>query len=135
MKALVINSSGLHLQDVEPPPLAKGECRVAVRLTGICRTDLELAKGYMSFSGIPGHEFVGTVSEGHERLIGRRVVGEINAACGRCDLCRSGMGRHCAERTVLGIYKRPGAFAQSLSLPAGNLLPVPDNVSDEEAVF
>jgi threonine dehydrogenase-like Zn-dependent dehydrogenase len=136
MKALHIDAPGvLSLRDTLAPPLAEGECRVAVRMAGICRTDLELAKGYMNFSGIPGHEFVGIVSEGPERLIGRRVVGEINAACGRCATCRSGMGRHCAERTVLGIYKRPGAFAQSLSLPESNLLVVPDNVSDEEAVF
>jgi threonine dehydrogenase-like Zn-dependent dehydrogenase len=136
MKALHIDAPNvLSLRDTPAPPLPEGECRVAVRLTGICRTDLELAKGYMNFSGIPGHEFVGMVSEGPERLIGRRVVGEINAACGHCAACRSGMGRHCTERTVLGIYKRPGAFAQSLALPSANLLVVPDNVSDEEAVF
>lgn len=135
MKALVIDSSGLNLRDFTPPPLAKGECRVAVRLAGICRTDLELAKGYMNFSGIPGHEFVGTVIEGEERLVGRRVVGEINASCGECAACRAGMGRHCANRTVLGIFKRPGAFAEILDLPAQNLLTVPDAISDEDAVF
>lgn len=117
------------------PPLAAGECCVAVHLAGVCRTDLELAKGYMGFSGIPGHEFVGTVMEGPERLLGRRVVGEINAGCGTCAACRSGLSRHCAQRTVLGIYKRPGAFAEMLALPAENLLTVPDSVSDEEAVF
>ncbi|MCY3018105.1 MAG: alcohol dehydrogenase catalytic domain-containing protein [Planctomycetota bacterium] len=136
MKALWIEPSGaLQLRDVPLPPLAAGECRVAVHIAGVCRTDLELAKGYMGFSGIPGHEFVGSVVEGSERLAGRRVVGEINASCGLCAACRSGMGRHCPERTVLGIYRRPGAFAEFLSLPAQNLLSVPDNVSDEEATF
>lgn len=136
MKALHIDSPGvLSLREIQPPELADGECRVAVRMAGICRTDLELAKGYMNFTGIPGHEFVGSVVEGPERLIGRRVVGEINAACGRCAACRNGMGRHCPDRTVLGIFKRSGAFAQSLALPAANLLPVPDNVTDEDAVF
>ena len=103
------------LTEVPEPPLAAGECRVRVRLAGICRTDLELAKGYMDFTGIPGHEFVGTVASGPERLLGRRVVGEINAACGQCDDCRRGLERHCAQRTVLGIYKRPGAFAETPS--------------------
>ena len=135
MKALIIDSSGLNLRDIQPPPLASGDCRVAVRLTGICRTDLELAKGYMGFSGTPGHEFVGTVAFGEDRLVGRRVVGEINAACGNCAACRAGLGRHCANRTVLGIFKRPGAFAETLDLPTQNLLTVPDNISDEDAVF
>jgi len=136
MKALWIEPSGkLELRDVPLPPLAPGECRVAVHLAGICRTDLELAKGYMGFTGIPGHEFAGTVMDGDERLLGRRVVGEINAGCGQCAACRTGLGRHCAERTVLGILRRPGAFAEFLDLPARNLLTVPGNVSDEEAVF
>lgn len=136
MKALVVDPAGtLALRDIPEPPLPPGECRVAVRAAGICRTDLELVKGYMAFSGVPGHEFVGTVTAGPERLIGRRVVGEINAGCGECDECKRRDARHCPNRTVLGIYKRPGAFAESLTLPERCLLPVPDNVSDEEAVF
>src|SRR5215213_10616188 len=66
---------------------------------------------------------------------GRRVVGEINAGCGRCQLCRAGDARHCPARTVLGIVGRDGAFAEYLQLPAVNLLPVPDEVPDERAVF
>jgi threonine dehydrogenase-like Zn-dependent dehydrogenase len=135
MKALIIDSSGLNLREIQPPPLPSGECRVSVRLAGICRTDLELAKGYMNFSGTPGHEFVGTVAFGEDRLVGRRVVGEINAACGNCAACRSGLGRHCANRSVLGIYNRAGAFAETVDLPIQNLLTVPDTISDEDAVF
>jgi len=136
MKALVVDPPGrISLREVPVPPLAHGECRVALRMAGICRTDLELVKGYMEFSGIPGHEFVGDVVEGPQRLVGRRVVGEINAGCGECEECRSNQSRHCARRTVLGIYKRPGAFAEFLALPERTLIAVPDNVSDEEAVF
>ncbi len=136
MKALYIESPGaIRLREISEPPLLPGECRVAVKMVGICRTDLELAKGYMNFSGVPGHEFVGKVIEGPDRLMGRRVVGEINAGCGSCDECRNNGSRHCATRTVLGILNRPGAFAETLTLPERNLLPVPHNVSDEEAVF
>jgi threonine dehydrogenase-like Zn-dependent dehydrogenase len=67
--------------------------------------------------------------------LGQRVVGEINAGCGTCELCLSGDSRHCAERTVLGIKKRDGAHAEFLKLPAANLFPVPDMVLDEHAVF
>lgn len=136
MRALFIDGPGaIHLRDVPEPTWPSGEALVAVRLAGICNTDLELAKGYMGFIGIPGHEFVGMVMDGPERLKGRRVVGEINAACGTCEMCRTGLGRHCATRTVLGICKRPGVFAERFSLPLENLFTVPDQVSDEEAVF
>ncbi len=68
-------------------------------------------------------------------LIGRRVVGEINLACGDCDWCRAGLGRHCPNRTVLGIAGHPGAFSEYFTLPEGNLRIVPDIMSTERATF
>jgi len=134
VRALWIESGRLRLRDdVEPPAPRDGETRVRVRLAGVCATDLALLRGYLGFHGVPGHEFVGEALDGP--LAGRRVVGEINAACGRCARCRAGLDRHCPHRTVLGILERPGAFAEELRLPAGNLHPVPDGLSDETAVF
>lgn len=105
-------------------------------LAGICNTDLELLRGYYGFAGRPGHEFVGVVEEADSaEWVGKRVVGEINLACGRCEWCRGGLGRHCPTRTVLGIVRHPGAFAEWLTLPEENLLEVPAGLSDEEAVF
>lgn len=105
-------------------------------MTGICNTDLEIAKGYMDFCGIPGHEFVGVVLESPKpEWKGKRVVGEINCPCGNCDLCRRGLPRHCSNRSVLGILNRDGTFAKRLCLPVENLHLVPDSVKDEEAVF
>ena len=107
-----------------------------VLFSGICNTDLELLRGYHGFSGIPGHEFVGVVEgPAPSPLVGKRVVGEINLACGRCAWCAKGLGRHCPKRTVLGIRRHPGAHAGWLTLPETNLREVPDGVSDEEAVF
>ena len=63
------------------------------------------------------------------------IVGEINAGCGKCALCVAGDSRHCPDRTVLGIHGRNGSHAEFLTLPSRNLLVVPDNVSDSEAVF
>jgi threonine dehydrogenase-like Zn-dependent dehydrogenase len=118
----------------EPPP---GEALVRVTLAGICNTDLELARGYMQFQGVPGHEFVGVVERapGAEAWEGRRVVGEINAACGECPTCRAGRPTHCPHRTTLGIDHRDGAFAEYLTLPVRNLHPAPDALPDEVAVF
>ena len=135
MRAVYLTAGTVSVRDVPVPELPTGYARVRVRVAGICNTDLELKRGYYGFAGIPGHEFVGDVVEGPPDLRGRRVVGEINLACGQCALCAKGWGRHCATRTVLGILKHPGAFAEMLTLPVENLRVVPELVSDEEAVF
>lgn len=117
-------------------PRRPDEALVQVIAAGICNTDLEIVKGYAAFRGTLGHEFVGRVAESPDpAIIGKRVVGEINAGCGLCELCQSGDSRHCAERTVLGIKNRDGAFAEFLSLPVRNLIKVPDEISDDAAVF
>ncbi len=112
------------------------EALVRVTCSGICNTDVEIVRGYAGFQGTLGHEFVGVVERASdEQLIGQRVVGEINAGCGRCALCRAGDPRHCPARTVLGIVGRDGAHAEYLRLPVVNLVPVPGEVADERAVF
>src|SRR5262245_652916 len=108
---------------------------IKVHLAGICSTDLQIFKGYMGFHGVPGHEFVGSVVEGPQELVSKRVVGEINFACGRCDYCNRGLGRHCPSRSVMGILGADGAFAGFVSVPVTNLHVVPASVSDEEAVL
>lgn len=134
MRALVIADGRATVRDeVALPVAAAGEVRVAVRAAGICATDLALRRGYMRFAGVPGHEFVGVALDGP--LAGQRVVGEINAGCGRCERCRTGLARHCAARSVLGLLGRSGAFAEQLVLPAANLHPLPPEVSDDAALF
>ena len=136
MLALRHENGSLRVAEVGVPR-AWGEALVRVALSGICNTDLEIARGYAGFAGTLGHEFVGVCEEapGAEGLEGRRVVGEINAGCGRCELCAANDPRHCAARTVLGIVGRDGAHAEYLRLPAANLLVVPDEIPDERAVF
>lgn len=135
MKALRFENQQLHLTEI-PAPNRDGEALVRVTTAGICNTDLEIVRGYANFSGTLGHEFIGIVAASpNASQIGCRVVGEINAGCGQCALCQAGDSRHCANRTVLGIVGRDGAFAEYLSLPAVNLLKVPDAVSDRQAVF
>src|SRR4029078_5696821 len=135
MLGLPVEENRLRVREVEEPENAD-EALVRVSLSGICNTDLEIARGYAGFSGTIGHEFVGVVeTSGDKKLIARRVVGEINAGCGRCELCRAGDPRHCASRTVLGIVGRDGAPAELLELPIVNLIPVPENIPDKHAVF
>ena len=135
MIAVYLEHGEVSVREVPEPQLPAGHARIRLLLAGICNTDLELQRGYYGFSGIPGHEFVGEVTEGPREWLGKRVVGEINLACGACDFCSEGLGRHCAARTVLGIVKHPGAFAESLTLPVINLREVPEQVATEHAVF
>lgn len=135
MKALRYEAGALAVRDVTLPE-ENGEALIRVTLSGVCNTDLEIARGYANFEGTLGHEFVGVVERAPDAgWVGKRVVGEINAGCGRCDLCRGGDARHCTARTVLGIVGRDGAHADFVRLPVGNLFVVPDEVSDRQAVF
>ena len=135
MKATFFDGKQMIFDNNYPDP-EFNETLVQVNLAGICGTDLEILNGYMKYTGILGHEFVGTVvKSNNSNLIGKRVVGEINAGCSKCDFCIKGMERHCPSRTVLGILKRDGAFAEFLSLPEKNLHVIPDSISDEQAVF
>lgn len=135
MLALRVEKRGLAVKDIDLPERGD-EALVRVLLSGICNTDLEIARGYAGFKGTIGHEFVGIVEDAADTAwIGQRVVGEINAGCGECALCRTGDPRHCAKRTVLGIVGRDGAHAEFLKLPISNLLAVPDAIVDEHAVF
>lgn len=136
MRALVLTEDGPTVTDAWPEPSAPGEARIRLNLGGVCATDLELVKGYMGFTGVLGHEWVGVVEDAPDTtLIGARVVGDINCACQRCPVCLAGRSTHCPERTVLGIDGRDGAFSERFCLPVENLHPVPDAVPDESAVF
>ena len=135
MLALRVDKKRLSIRDIAKPDNTE-EVLVRVLVSGICNTDLEIARGYAGFNGTIGHEFVGVVEESADgKLAGQRVVGEINAGCGKCELCLAGDPRHCPARTVLGIVGRDGAHAEFLQLPAVNLIPVPDNIPDEHAAF
>jgi threonine dehydrogenase-like Zn-dependent dehydrogenase len=136
VRALVWDGQQLRQEPAYPTPLAEDALAlVRVRLAGICATDLQILQGYMGFQGVPGHEFVGEVSQGPAALVGQRVVGEINFACGHCTFCNRGLGRHCPTRRVMGILHADGSFAEYVSVPVANLHRVPDSVADEAAVF
>jgi threonine dehydrogenase-like Zn-dependent dehydrogenase len=138
MRALWLEDRALRLRDDVPlPSPPPGEALVRVRVAGVCNTDLELVAGYYPYTGVPGHEFVGVVekADAAPKWIARRVVGEINAACGACPTCLAGHRTHCERRTVLGIVARDGAFATHLRLPIANLHAVPDSLPDEVAAF
>ncbi len=138
MRGLWLENQALtYRQDISIPSPASGEALVKVLLAGVCSTDLELLRGYYPFTGIPGHEFVGEVvsSPNDSSWVGKRVVGEINITCGKCETCQAGRPRHCEHRKTLGIHAWDGVFAEYLVLPLVNLRPVPASIPDTKAVF
>jgi 2-desacetyl-2-hydroxyethyl bacteriochlorophyllide A dehydrogenase len=124
-------------EDLAIPVPGKDQALIRLLLAGVCSTDLELVRGYYPFTGIPGHEFVGEVecSPDDTTWIGKRVVGEINIACTKCQTCLLGLPGHCENRKTLGIHDWNGVFAEYLVLPLSNLHVVPESVASELAVF
>ncbi|NOX61088.1 MAG: alcohol dehydrogenase catalytic domain-containing protein [Chloroflexi bacterium] len=139
MRALVLTEFGLKLDANYPQPEPKpGEALLRLRMAGVCGTDLALMAGYKGgYRGVLGHEYVADVAAapGNEDWVGRRVVGEINTMCGKCEHCRRGLTTHCLHRRVLGIERWDGVFADYFLSPLANLHPIPDDLPDEIAVF
>lgn len=135
MRAMCFDGSRVEVSERADPTPQAASAIVRVRLAGICNTDLEISRGYMGFRGVIGHEGVGDVVDGPVEWLGRRVVSEINFACGRCGHCEQGLGRHCPTRRVMGILDADGAFAEYLAVPIANLHAVPDSLDDAQAVF
>jgi len=139
MKALVFDDV-LKLDKNYPNPIAKdNEVLIKTSLVGICNTDYEITKGYMGYSGVLGHEFVGVVesvgANCDKSLIGKRVVGEINCACNDCEMCHKNLQRHCPNRSTLGIWQKDGCFSEYFALPKENVLTISDNIDDVTATF
>jgi len=136
MHALLFDGDLRLVSQYPVPQIPPGWALIRVKTAGICQTDMEIVKGYMGFLGVLGHEFVGTVEESDDaRWAGKRVTGEINAACGQCHWCASDMGRHCPNRTVMGILNLDGCIAEYCTLPTANLLEIPLWLSDDRAVL
>ena len=137
MQAIYVSDGNVSfVTDYQVPEPGSDQALIRVTMAGICSTDLEIVKGYAGFSGVLGHEFVGIVEKARDsNWIGRRVVGGINLGCNHCSVCARNGPEHCPDRTVLGIINHDGAFADYLILPLSNLDVVPDQLSDESAVF
>lgn len=138
MRALRCKEKKLQFStDYREPKPCEGEALIRTRLAGICNTDIEILRGYYGFQGVLGHEFAGEVikCDSWPELVGKRVVGEINAYCGECETCLGGDPTHCPYRTTLGIDKRDGVMADYFTLPANVLYEIPDSLPDELAVF
>jgi threonine dehydrogenase-like Zn-dependent dehydrogenase len=127
----------VYREDIPKPVPMPHESLIRVLLSAVCNTDKEILKGYRpDFKGVMGHEFVGVVEESEDpKLVGKRVVGELNAACGECIYCRTGRPTHCANRRVLGMQDKDGCFAEYMTIDTSLLHPVPEELATKTAVY
>lgn len=136
MLSVHLENGRVEVRDIPLPTRLPGFALIRLLTAGICNTDLELQRGYYGFSGTPGHEFIGeVVAADDSSWVGQRVGGEINLACGHCAYCQRALGRHCPNRTVLGIVRHPGTFQEFFTLPERNLHRIPDSLATDSAVF
>ncbi len=146
MKALVKAKKevGLWMQDVPVPEVGHNDVLVKVHRTAICGTDVHIWNwDEWSQRTIPvpmtvGHEFMGVIAELGSEVrgleIGQRVSGEGHVTCGHCRNCRAGKRHLCRNTIGLGV-NRTGSFAEYVSLPAVNIFPLPDAVTDDIASY
>lgn len=127
----------VYRENLPKPVPGKKESLVRVCMAAVCNTDKEILKGYRpDFKGVMGHEFVGVVEESPDAsLIGKRVVGELNATCGRCVYCLTGRPTHCTYRRVLGMHDKDGCFGEYMTIDTSLLHVVPEGLPTEKAVY
>lgn len=148
MRAVLFDGQSVRVvEDAPEPTIAPGEAIIRPTLVAVGPSDLEVARGQTDFRGVMGHLFVGVVEQiepgapgaswGADRssLVGKRVVGSINIVPMNSPLARKGLGNHAPDRQVLGLHGRDGCFAERFTLPASNLVAVPDEIGDDQAVL
>ena len=139
MNALVLHAVGdARFERVPKPAVTPGEVLLRVAFCGVCGSDIPrtFVKGTYHFPTICGHELAGTVEavgDGvGEYKPGDRVVVFPLLWCGKCASCELGNYVQCSDYDYYGS-RRDGGFAEYVSVPPKNLVPVPEGLSMEAA--
>ncbi len=138
--AMLLEAGQIQMGEAPRPIPGRGEVLLRVTLAGICGSDNALYHGRydVPMPVIPGHEMIGRVEElGAEvenLALGQRVTVQPNFSCGVCELCRTGHANICSEKIRLGIDCH-GVFADYVKVPASYVWPLPDDISDDDAVL
>lgn len=147
MKALYKKEAkpGIWMKTDAPiPEIGSRDVLIKIKKTAICGTDIHIYKWddwsqrTVPVGLITGHEYIGVIekvgSDVTQYRVGDRVSGEGHLTCGNCRNCRGGKQHLCIEQKGVGV-NRQGAFAEYLSLPASNVVKIPDDISDDFASF
>ncbi len=143
MKAAVWTDYGkMEIKEVPNPVIGDNEVLLKVRAAGLCMTDLHVYTGQFLYGKPPhilGHEICAEVAELGKNVtgiqVGQRVLVETSIGCGVCEACRKGNRHLCASREEIGTAPHTGGYAQYVKAPAKNVIPIPDEVTDEEAAI
>ena len=136
MRAVIFDGRLRFIERFPGPEIPSGWALIRVLKAGICKTDIEITRGYKNFKGVLGHEFIGIVEQCHDPdWVQKRVAGEINIGCGECEQCANELERHCPRRRVLGIIDLNGCMADYCVLPLSNLHAVPASMADHRALL
>ena len=142
MRALVyLGPRRMELQDLPEPSPAPGEVRVRMRASAICGSDLH---GFREASPrrvpplVMGHEAVGDIDavgdEVDPSVVGSRVVAMPLVPCRTCPRCLEGRSNLCPQRRLMGM-SFPGAFAEAFSIPANQVVAMPESLADERGAL
>lgn len=142
MKAIVIEQIGTFaLRDVPVPAIGPRDVRVRVAVTGLCRTDLKIVRtGHrdLVLPRIPGEEVVGVIEQTGREVSGLRTGQRVylypGISCGVCPACQRGAGNLCRDMKIMGFH-RDGGFADYVATPQDSIIPLPDHLADEAAIF
>ena len=147
MSAVVVREVGAYeITNLPVPEPGLCEALIRVTVTGLCRTDLKIIRhGHrdLTLPRVPGEEVVGEVvalgpagaaGPAHPIAVGERVYVYPGVWCGICPSCRRGAENLCRKMRIMGFH-RDGGFAEYVAAPLQSLIPVPEGLSDEEAVF
>lgn len=141
MKAIVFHEANrLSVQECPPPRINAHEALVKVHACGICGTDIHILHGehIVKFPVIPGHEFSGEIvevgSDVRNVKVGDRVTVDPNIVDNTCFFCRRGEVQLCENLTAVGV-NYDGGFAQFCKVPAVQAVPIPNEVSLDEAAM
>jgi L-iditol 2-dehydrogenase len=142
MKAIVVEEIGaFSIREMDIPVPGEAEVLIRVSVTGLCRTDLKIIRaGHrdLVLPRVPGEEVVGVITmagPGVKRVQeGQRVYVYPGTSCGSCEQCGSGAENLCEGMKIMGFH-RDGGFAEYVVAPEASVIPVPENITDEEAVF
>ena len=137
--ALLLSPERIVFEESTLPPLKDEDVHIRPEYVGICGTDISIYHGHrpVEFPFILGHEVLGRITAIGSRVsklqVGQRVIVEPNYPCGSCALCLKGRGAVCSRKGSMGV-NMPGCFSELFSAPAEFVWPVPDSISDRDAV-